>query len=259
MGLRDQELGEAMTIRGVETRSLRRGAGELESALAGSTPVLVTDADGRITKWNRAAERFFERQGAQIQGRRCYDVVGGRDVFGNRFCHERCALMSMGRRGQKIEAFELSVAVSLRPKQPLQVSVFPCGESLTSSAELVHRFQPIEGADRLAQALGRLGGAPKPPATCSRGPVPLRPEPREEEPPLSSREREVLRWVTAGLQNKEVAEKLNLSPATVRNHIHNILEKLEVHSKLEAVSLAFRRGWVAAPSSGAGTLLAELT
>jgi DNA-binding NarL/FixJ family response regulator len=30
----------------------------------------------------------------------------------------------------------------------------------------------------------------------------------------------------------------------VRNHIHNTLEKLEVHSKLEAVSLAFRNGWV---------------
>jgi len=35
--------------------------------------------------------------------------------------------------------------------------------------------------------------------------------------------------------------------ATVRNHVHNILEKLEVHSKLEATSLAFRQGWVSAP------------
>ena len=35
----------------------------------------------------------------------------------------------------------------------------------------------------------------------------------------------------------------------VRNHIHNILEKLEVHSKLEAVSLAFRNGWVAEPGA----------
>ena len=38
--------------------------------------------------------------------------------------------------------------------------------------------------------------------------------------------------------------ELDLSLATVRNHIHNILEKLDVHSKLEAVSLAFRQGWV---------------
>jgi len=43
--------------------------------------------------------------------------------------------------------------------------------------------------------------------------------------------------VAAGLQNKEIAHKLGISLATVRNHIHNILEKLDVHSKLEAVSL----------------------
>jgi DNA-binding NarL/FixJ family response regulator len=50
--------------------------------------------------------------------------------------------------------------------------------------------------------------------------------------------------VAAGLQNKEVARNLGLSVATVRNHVHNILVKLAVHSKLEAVSLSFRKGWI---------------
>jgi DNA-binding NarL/FixJ family response regulator len=64
--------------------------------------------------------------------------------------------------------------------------------------------------------------------------------------PVTRREREVLRYLAAGLQNKEVAQRLGLSLATVRNHVHNILDKLGVHSKLEAVSLSFRKGWVAA-------------
>ncbi|HEY7515429.1 MAG TPA: LuxR C-terminal-related transcriptional regulator, partial [Vicinamibacteria bacterium] len=63
------------------------------------------------------------------------------------------------------------------------------------------------------------------------------------------RENEVLQCVADGLQNKEVAQKLGISVATARNHVHNILEKLEVHSKLEAISLAFRRGWVERRSS----------
>ena len=71
-------------------------------------------------------------------------------------------------------------------------------------------------------------------------------------PPLTEREREILRWVAAGLQNKEIAQKLGISLATVRNHIHNILEKLDVHSKLEAVSLAFRQGWVSGPNGELG-------
>ena len=71
-------------------------------------------------------------------------------------------------------------------------------------------------------------------------------------PPLTEREKEILRWVAAGLQNKEIAQKLGISLATVRNHIHNILEKLDVHSKLEAVSLAFRQGWVTGPNGELG-------
>ena len=63
-------------------------------------------------------------------------------------------------------------------------------------------------------------------------------------PPLTPRETEVLHHVAAGLQNKEVARNLGLSLATVRNHVHNILVKLGVHSKLEAVSLSFRNGWI---------------
>jgi DNA-binding CsgD family transcriptional regulator len=63
---------------------------------------------------------------------------------------------------------------------------------------------------------------------------------------LTPREREILAWMASGLQNKEIAQRLGLSLATVRNHIHNTLEKLGLHSKLEAVSLAYRNGWVAA-------------
>ena len=78
-------------------------------------------------------------------------------------------------------------------------------------------------------------------------------------PPLTDREKEILRWVAAGLQNKEIAHNLGISLATVRNHIHNILEKLDVHSKLEAVSLAFRQGWVSGPNGELGISAEPLT
>ena len=63
-------------------------------------------------------------------------------------------------------------------------------------------------------------------------------------PPLTLRQAEILRHVAAGLQNKEIAQRMGLSLCTVRNHVHHILEQLGVHSKLEAVSLAFRNGWI---------------
>ncbi len=65
---------------------------------------------------------------------------------------------------------------------------------------------------------------------------------------LTRREHEVLRLLSSGYSTQDIAGRLFISLATVRNHIHNILEKLDVHSKLEAVSLAFRQGWVQGPN-----------
>ncbi|WP_345037033.1 response regulator transcription factor [Streptomyces sannanensis] len=59
---------------------------------------------------------------------------------------------------------------------------------------------------------------------------------------LTPREREVLRCMVAGLGRKAVAERLFLSPHTVRTHMQNVLGKLDVHSTLAAVALARRAG-----------------
>lgn len=59
---------------------------------------------------------------------------------------------------------------------------------------------------------------------------------------LTPREREVLRCMVAGLGRKVVAERLYLSPHTVRTHMQNVLGKLGVHSTLAAVALARRAG-----------------
>jgi DNA-binding NarL/FixJ family response regulator len=59
---------------------------------------------------------------------------------------------------------------------------------------------------------------------------------------LTPREQEVLRCMVAGLGRKAVAERLYLSPHTVRTHMQNVLGKLGVHSTLAAVALARRAG-----------------
>ncbi|GGT34696.1 response regulator transcription factor [Streptomyces purpureus] len=67
---------------------------------------------------------------------------------------------------------------------------------------------------------------------------------------LTPREREVLRCMVAGLGRKAVAERLFLSPHTVRTHMQNVLGKLGVHSTLAAVALARRAGVGPAESAG---------
>jgi two-component system NarL family response regulator len=59
-------------------------------------------------------------------------------------------------------------------------------------------------------------------------------------PRLTDRELEVLRLVAKGLNNREAAKELFISENTVKNHVRNILEKLQLHSRMEAVMYAVR-------------------
>jgi len=58
---------------------------------------------------------------------------------------------------------------------------------------------------------------------------------------LSIRENEVLQWLAHGLLYKEIAEKLNISTSTVRQHIHRIYEKLHVQNRTEAINKAYKK------------------
>ena len=57
---------------------------------------------------------------------------------------------------------------------------------------------------------------------------------------LTKREIEVLRLVAQGLNNREIGKRLFISENTVKNHVRNILEKLQLHSRMEAVMYAVR-------------------
>lgn len=59
-------------------------------------------------------------------------------------------------------------------------------------------------------------------------------------PELTFREREVLCLITRGLSNKEIADSLAIAPNTVKNHVHNLLEKLNVSSRHEAARVEIR-------------------
>jgi DNA-binding NarL/FixJ family response regulator len=68
-----------------------------------------------------------------------------------------------------------------------------------------------------------------------------KPNPATEE--LTQREMEVLSLITAGLGNKDIAQQLFISEKTVKTHVANILEKLQVKSRTQAALYATRLGW----------------
>jgi DNA-binding NarL/FixJ family response regulator len=65
--------------------------------------------------------------------------------------------------------------------------------------------------------------------------------------PLTRREQDILKLIAAGLANKEIAERLNISVSTVKNHVHNILDKFQVHYRHEAIRYAYDIGLLDRP------------
>ncbi len=55
---------------------------------------------------------------------------------------------------------------------------------------------------------------------------------------LTTRELEIINLIADGLSNKEIAQRISIEAQTVKNHIHNILDKLHLHTRLEAVEYA---------------------
>ncbi|MDA8340700.1 MAG: response regulator transcription factor [Actinomycetota bacterium] len=103
-------------------------------------------------------------------------------------------------------------------------------EDVVDAIVLAARGETTIAAGDLARVLSRMTRHPRPR-------IGVRPR-------LSDREAEVLGLLAAGMSTEGMAERLSLSPHTVRNHVRNILTKLGAHSKLEALSVAVRSGLV---------------
>ncbi len=86
--------------------------------------------------------------------------------------------------------------------------------------------------------LGLLGRKPKDPG---------RDLDVEQSEPLTARELEILSCLAEGKSGTEIAARLTISPLTVRTHIRNLMEKLGVHSRLEAVTYALHHGLIDSP------------
>jgi DNA-binding NarL/FixJ family response regulator len=66
-------------------------------------------------------------------------------------------------------------------------------------------------------------------------------------PSLSKREREIMDLLSQGLTGEDVAERLFLSSETVKTHIRNAMSKLEAHTRVHAVAIALREGYISGP------------
>lgn len=106
------------------------------------------------------------------------------------------------------------------------------GQEIVNAIRAVHAGESVLHPSVARKVLNRFAG------------VSGKPHDRKSLDLLTEREMEVLKMVTKGLSNKDIAEGLCLSVRTVQGHLANIFNKLRVSSRTEAVVHALKEGWV---------------
>ncbi len=207
---------------GQGARPVRSRGRSFEDVLArAGDGVFAVGLNGHISLWNRAAERMLGWSAAEMLGRPCCEVFAGADSNGNRLCYQGCHVITQVKMGESVQHFEMQTRTKSGRSIWLDISILeaPSGGSLLA----VHVFRDLTVTKELLELVQRRLTAP---AALNGSSV------------LSKRELEVLQLMATGANTKALAERLHVSPATIRNHAQNIFAKLDVHSRLEAVAWA---------------------
>lgn len=203
---------------------------DLDEALARSGDgAFVIGSDGRIVLWNCAAERVLGYSAREAIGRPCCDVFVGRDDSGNRLCYQGCHVMTLVKMGEPIQSFDMQTRTKAGRPVWLNISILATSNGHGGQALTTHLFRDVTTSKELLALVQDRLAAPAAPAAPADGGT-----------PLTRRELEILRLLAGGANTRVMAERLHVSPATVRNHVQNIFGKLVVHSRLEAVAYANR-------------------
>jgi PAS domain S-box-containing protein len=211
--------------------------------------VFIVDANQRIVRWNKGAERILKYTESEVLNHDCYRVIAGRDHQDRLWCHSRCKVQACFGKGCSMENFDLLTRTNEGQPVWLNISVFaPISGNDRYTAHIMRDVTGEKNAGRaVEQFLAALGihGSAGEARTSDTGvakPIAARARALETSPTLSNREIEVLRLLAEGLSTKALGQRLNISHFTARNHIQNILVKLDLHSKAQAVSYAFKKG-----------------
>jgi LuxR family maltose regulon positive regulatory protein len=178
-------------------------------------PAFAVDRQGAIVLWNQAAEEALGIETTEALGQKCWTVLAGKDIFGNRHCCEHCPIREMAFEHEPVRSFHCAfktdghgtesfgiscVVIHDQPGREILLHIcHPDGDTPQVSSEQLAHTAPVES--------------------------------------LSRRELEILGMLAAKVKTFEIADRLGISVRTVRTHIQHLMYKLHVHKRAEAVKV----------------------
>jgi PAS domain S-box-containing protein len=204
----------------------------------------VIDENQRIVYWNQAAQEILGYTSEEVAGRACYEILEGRGDTGQSICGYHCYVAAIAATGGPVTSYDTRVHTNSGESRWISVSILSFPASDNSNPLIVHLFRDATQKRQSEQFTRQVMEAAQQVRASS---ISLPPLPVPSNSPvqdLTDREREVLSLLAQGQSTGDIAQALSISHSTARNHIQNILHKLNVHSRLEAVAYAYEHGLV---------------
>lgn len=199
----------------------------------------AVDADGRISAWNKAAAELFGLSEGEAISVPCHEILQCSDENGV-VCSQHCVIKRAVQDNRPLLNFDLRLQTKTG-KQWCNLSILIARDPASRVRHAIHIIRPREMRKRLEQALSefvRTQSRTYP----NRVPMTSSAATSAINVPLTSREVEILKSLAMGHNTRTIANELNISSATVNNHIKHILTKLDAHTRLEAIRHAESAG-----------------
>jgi len=204
--------------------------------------VLIINQDQDIIYWNRAAQDILGYTHNEVAGLSCYQILKGCNNQGQLVCHKYCRVAMTALNGGTVTNYDSCIRTKLGDVRWVNISTFilPTNGAKVGSA-LVHLFRDVTTKKQNEQFVEQVLAAAKQLGSRELSEVVPSNSVKQYHTNLTDREHEVLTLLAQGFSTKDIAQSLSISPATTRNHIRNILQKFQVHSRLEAVVYALEQ------------------
>ncbi|HLF04006.1 MAG TPA: LuxR C-terminal-related transcriptional regulator [Dehalococcoidia bacterium] len=208
----------------------------LDSIFRTEDGVFAVDPEQRIVFWNQGAEAILGYSPHEVAGKLCFEILQGTDEAGQASCTPDCPIMDCARRGTLGTGKNLRVTTKDGTFRWLSITHTFMGLPGDHPLTVVHIFRDVTPEMEAKRLLGRI--------TQEIAEGGFRQDVGEKggyhHAELTERETEVLTLLARGEGTRSIARRLMISNTTANNHIQNILAKLGVHTRLEAVVYALR-------------------
>jgi len=212
----------------------------LEALRDAADGAFVIDDELRILYWNKAAEAILGFDSDDVAGQFCYQLLHGYDEGGHLTCRARCQVARLALKSKPVPNHDIRVTTKQGDNRWLNMSVFTYRMGDTKGKKvIVHLFHDLNHKEVDRRVLSHLVDMVR---RYQDIPDKSGIEMESHQEVLTPREREVLKLLASGHSTYAIAELLSISPNTVRNHVQRILQKLQVHSRLEAVTHTIEHG-----------------